>query len=438
MNPTNTFSDLALSSHLLKTLTKLSFMEPTAVQTQVIPLMLKGHDILGQSQTGTGKTGAFALPIIERINVKDKKTQCLVLAPTRELAIQVAEAFRQFGDSIKGLTVCAIFGGEGYRRQLRELPTAQIIVGTPGRVMDHLRRGTMVLDAIKYLVIDEADEMLQMGFINDVEWIMSHTPKQKQIALFSATMPKHIHRLAEKYLSDPKRVTVKKSEMTVNKIRQRYLIVKEPNKIEALNRILTTECHSGVIIFARTKVDTFDIAKALRGMKFSAEVLNGDITQNERKRTVDKLKSGKVDIVVATDVAARGIDISRISCVINFHMPYDNETYVHRIGRTGRAGREGDAILFISPRETHKLKNLESAINTRLIKMALPTHEVVAEKRFADFQKKISSITLQQELSKYKKMISHLADHSKLDLLDIAAALTYLSEESQNAQHISQ
>lgn len=428
-NQVNTFQSLNLSPALLDVLAQLDFKEPTSVQAQAIPLMQSGADVIVQSQTGTGKTAAFSLPIIETLDPKSRKTQCLVLAPTRELAIQVTEAIRAFCKHHNNLFVSAIYGGSEYRQQIKDLRKgSQIVVGTPGRVMDHIRRGTLHLDSISHLVLDEADEMLRMGFIDDVEWILSHTPEQKQMALFSATMPAPIKKIAQKYLMDAKEIHIKQKTLTVDRIKQHYAIVKDGDKFEAIQRLLEMNEYDGVIIFARTKIDTQEIAERLIKAGLKAEALNGDLAQATRKRCIDKLKSGKINIIVATDVAARGIDIERVSCVINADIPFDHETYVHRIGRTGRAGRQGEAILLVSPKQRRLLKNLERTINTSLEKLLLPSSKDLSAKRLAIFEQKIQSLSEKLDLTAYKTWLAEFVSNNDLDLLEVTATIAHLQQ----------
>ncbi|HKT56674.1 MAG TPA: DEAD/DEAH box helicase, partial [Microbacterium sp.] len=350
--PALTFSDLGLSDAVLRALRDVGYETPSAIQAATIPPLLEGRDVVGLAQTGTGKTAAFALPIIDRLDLSQKTPQALVLAPTRELALQVCEAFERYAGHLKGVHILPVYGGQGYGVQLSALRRGvHVIVGTPGRIMDHLDKRTLDLSELKYLVLDEADEMLKMGFAEDVETILADTPDTKQVALFSATMPAAIRRMSTQYLNDPQEITVKSKTTTSATIAQRYLIVAYQQKIDALTRILEVENFEGMIIFARTKSATEEVAEKLRARGYSAAAINGDIAQAQRERTVNQLKSGKLDILVATDVAARGLDVERISHVVNFDIPTDTESYVHRIGRTGRAGRTGDAISFVTPRE---------------------------------------------------------------------------------------
>lgn len=385
-----TFRDLNLPEELLQALEKVGYETPTPIQAQCIPLIIEGHDLLGTAQTGTGKTAAFALPMLANINPDDKNTQLLVLAPTRELAIQVAEAFQVYASFSKKINVLPIYGGSSYDNQIRQLKRgAQVVVGTPGRVIDHIKKNTLKLDNLKFLVLDEADEMLRMGFIDDVEWILSHAPKERQTALFSATMPDPIRKITKRYLNDPKQVKIESKVTTASTIRQRYVQVAGHHKLEALTRIMEVETFDGVIIFVRTKTATMELAEKLSARGYAVEPLNGDIPQNSRERTVDRLKKGKIDILVATDVVARGLDVERVSHVINYDVPYDTESYVHRIGRTGRAGRQGDAILFISHREKRMLFSIERATRQSIDTMTIPSISELNETRLSRFKNSV-------------------------------------------------
>jgi ATP-dependent RNA helicase DeaD len=385
-----TFRDLNLPEELLQALEKVGYEKPTPIQAECIPLIIDGHDLLGTAQTGTGKTAAFALPMLANIDPDDKNTQLLVLAPTRELAIQVAEAFQVYASFSKKINVLPIYGGSSYDNQIRQLRRGtQVVVGTPGRVIDHIKKGTLKLDKLKFLVLDEADEMLRMGFIDDVEWILGHAPKERQTALFSATMPDPIRKITKRYLKDPKSVKIESKVTTASTIRQRYVQVAGHHKLEALTRIMEVETFDGVIIFVRTKTATMELAEKLSARGYAVEPLNGDIPQNSRERTVDRLKKGKIDILVATDVVARGLDVERVSHVINFDVPYDTESYVHRIGRTGRAGREGDAILFISHREKRMLFSIERATRQTIDPMTIPSISELNETRLSRFKNSV-------------------------------------------------
>ena len=421
------FRDLALSEPLLKALDDVGYETPSPIQAQVIPFMLQGKDVLGQAQTGTGKTAAFALPILSRIDLKQKDPQVLVLAPTRELAIQVAEAFQRYAAHLKGFHVLPIYGGQDYSSQLRQLKRgAHVVVGTPGRVMDHMRKGTLNLDTLKVLVLDEADEMLRMGFIDDVEWILEQTPDDIQIALFSATMPSVIRKIAEEYLTNPEQITIKVTTASAENIRQRFWTVSGVHKLDALTRILEVETFDGMIIFVRTKTSTVELAEKLEARGFSAAAINGDMSQALRERSIANLKSGKLDILIATDVAARGLDVDRITHVVNYDIPYDTESYIHRIGRTGRAGRTGDAILFIAPRERKLLSNIERATKQKIEEMGLPSTEVINNKRIARFKQNITDTLAAEELSFFSQLVEQYQQEHNVSAAEIAAALAKL------------
>ncbi len=380
------FRTLSLSEAVVKALDEVGYETPTPIQAATIPHMLAGSDVVGQAQTGTGKTAAFALPILSRIDLKEHSPQALVLVPTRELAIQVAEAFQRYAAHLKGFHVVPIYGGQSYAPQLHSLRRGvHVVVGTPGRVMDHIKQGTLKLDTLKHIVLDEADEMLRMGFIDDVEWILEQAPKQRQIALFSATMPAEIRRIAQNHLHKPAEVTIKSKTSTASKTRQRYWIVSGMHKLDALTRILEAEPFEAMLVFTRTKIATEELAQRLEARGFAAEALNGDMVQAQRERTIARLKSGQIDILVATDVAARGLDVERVSHVVNYDVPHDTESYVHRIGRTGRAGRSGEAILFIAPRERNMLRVIERATRQAMEEMALPTIEDVNDQTRRSF-----------------------------------------------------
>ncbi len=432
MNDSVTFEQLGLNDLLLKALKDVGYESPSPIQEKSLPPLLEGRDILGQAQTGTGKTAAFALPILQQIDLKQKNPQALVLAPTRELAIQVAEAFQSYARYIKGFHILPVYGGQGYDGQIRALRRGvHVVVGTPGRVMDHMRKGTLKLDELTNLVLDEADEMLRMGFIDDVEWVMGHVPDTRQIALFSATMPREIAKVANTYLNDPVHVKIEVKTTTAETIRQRYWQVGGVNKLDALTRILELETFDGIIIFVRTKTATVELAEKLEARGFSAAALNGDISQQIRERTVDKLKKGKIDILVATDVVARGLDVERISHVINYDIPYDAEAYVHRIGRTGRAGRSGDAILFVAHREKRMLKTIERSTGKTIERMDLPSTAAINEQRVQRFKQNIQEVFANQDISYFKNLVTELEQDSELDALDIAAALAHLSNGSE-------
>ena len=423
------FEQMALSKPLLKALVDVGYETPSPIQAQTIPLLLEGRDVLGQAQTGTGKTAAFALPILSKLAIKQKDPQVMVLAPTRELAIQVAEAFQKYDSHIKDFHVLPIYGGQDYSGQIRALKRGvHVVVGTPGRVMDHMRRGTLKLNQLTTLVLDEADEMLRMGFIDDVEWILEQIPKQRQIALFSATMPPQIRRIASKYLTDPVQVTVKMKTATAESIRQRFWPVSGMHKLDALTRILEAETFDAMLIFVRTRILTVDLAEKLSARGFSATALNGDIAQKTRERTIERLKKGQLDILVATDVAARGLDVDRISHVVNYDIPHDTESYIHRIGRTGRAGREGDAILFVAPREKRMLAAIERATNKKIEMMELPSTQLINDKRVEQFKQSISETIANEDLSQYTKLLEKFEAENEFPMLGIAAALAKLAQ----------
>lgn len=421
------FRDLALTEPLLKALDDVGYETPSPIQAQVIPHMLQGKDVLGQAQTGTGKTAAFALPILSRIDLRQKDPQVLVLAPTRELAIQVAEAFQRYATHLKGFHVLPIYGGQDYSTQLRQLKRgAHVVVGTPGRVMDHMRKGTLNLDGLTTLVLDEADEMLRMGFIDDVEWVLEQTPDDIQIALFSATMPPVIRKIAQEYLTEPEQITIKVTTASAENIRQRFWMVSGVHKLDALTRILEAETFDGMIIFVRTKTATIELAEKLEARGYSAAAINGDMSQALRERTIAHLKNGKLDILIATDVAARGLDVDRITHVVNYDIPYDTESYIHRIGRTGRAGRTGDAILFIAPRERKLLGNIEKATKQKVEEMGLPSTEVINNKRISRFKQNITDTLAVEELSFFSQLIEQYQQEHNVSALEIASALAKL------------
>ncbi len=424
-----TFNDLALTGPVLKAVEAAGYETPSPIQAQIIPFMLEGRDVLGQAQTGTGKTAAFALPILSRIDLTQKDPQVLVLAPTRELAIQVAEAFQSYASKLKGFHVLPIYGGQDYSIQLRQLKRGvHVVVGTPGRVMDHMRKGTLKLANLKTLVLDEADEMLRMGFIDDVEWILEQIPTQRQIALFSATMPSIIRKIAQKYLNNPEQITIKVKTQTAENIRQRYWMVSGTHKLDALTRILEAENFDGMIIFVRTKTATIELAEKLEARGHSTAAINGDMSQQLRERSINNLKNGKLDILIATDVAARGLDVDRITHVINYDIPYDTESYIHRIGRTGRAGRSGDAILFVSPREKRLLGNIERATKRKVEEMQLPSTEYINNARISRFKQRITDTLATDELSFYTQLIEQYQSEHDIPAHDIAAALAKIAQ----------
>jgi ATP-dependent RNA helicase DeaD len=423
------FNSFGLSKALIKVLDEVGYETPSAIQEQCIPHLLNGHDIIGQAQTGTGKTAAFALPLIDRIDLDNNQVQLLVLTPTRELAIQVSEAIQTYARHLKGFHVLPIYGGQSYDIQLRPLKRGvHAVVGTPGRVMDHLKRGTLKLNSLKALVLDEADEMLRMGFIDDVKWVLEKLPKERQIALFSATMPDVIRRVAEKFLNNPKVVKIKTKTATAQTISQRYWLVSGVNKLDALTRILEVESFEALLIFVRTKTATSDLAEKLSARGFTAEAINGDIAQNQRERIIQQLKNGKIDILIATDVAARGLDVERISHVVNYDIPQDPESYVHRIGRTGRAGREGKAILFVAPRERRMLKTIERITRQPIDPMQLPSAKIINEQRVINFKHRITDTLNNQELSIFEELILNYQKEHEIDAFKIASALALMAQ----------
>jgi len=421
------FTDLGLSAAVLASVTEIGYESPSPIQAATIPTLLGGGDLLGQAQTGTGKTAAFALPILSRLKLDQKKPQALVLTPTRELAIQVAEAFQQYARKIPGFNVLPIYGGQGYAPQLSALKRGvHVVVGTPGRVIDHLERGTLDLSELTTLVLDEADEMLRMGFIDDVETVLKKTPESRQVALFSATMPAAIRRIAQTYLKQPKEVTITAKTTTATNIRQRYWFVSGMHKLDALTRILEAEPFEAMIIFARTKAATDELAGKLQARGLAAAAINGDIQQQQREKTIQQLKDGRLDVLVATDVAARGLDVERISHVLNYDIPYDTESYVHRIGRTGRAGRSGEAILFVTPREKGMLRSIERATRQPIEEMKLPTVEAVNDKRVEKFLGRISDTLASGEAGEYRSLVERYEQEHNVPLADIAAALAHM------------
>jgi ATP-dependent RNA helicase DeaD len=422
--PEISFADLGLGDAVLKALKDVGYETPSAIQAATIPPLLEGRDVVGLAQTGTGKTAAFALPILSRLDLKQKKPQALVLAPTRELALQVCEAFEKYAAHLRGVHVLPVYGGQGYGVQLSALRRGvHIVVGTPGRIMDHLEKGTLDLSELRFLVLDEADEMLNMGFADDVETILADTPEDKNVALFSATMPAQIRRISKKYLNDPTEITVKSKTTTSANTTQRYLMVSYPQKVDALTRILEVENFEGMIVFVRTKNETETLAEKLRARGFSAAAINGDVPQAVRERTVNQLKAAKLDILVATDVAARGPDVERISHVVNFDIPTDPESYVHRIGRTGRAGRSGEAISFVTPRERYLLKAIEKATRQPLTQMQLPSVEDVNVTRLARFDDAITEALTAKNVGFFRDVVEHYVKNNDVPEIDVAAAL---------------
>lgn len=421
------FSAMNLSKPVLKALNDVGYETPTSIQSLIIPYVLAGKDVVGQAQTGTGKTAAFALPLLSRIDLKKKNPQVLVITPTRELAIQVAESFKGYAARMKDFHVLPIYGGQSYEIQLRQLKRGlHVVVGTPGRLMDHMKRGTLDLSELTCLVLDEADEMLRMGFIDDVKWILEQTPAGRQMALFSATMPSAIRSIARQYLNQPEEVTIQVKTMTADTIRQRFWMVKGTDKLDALTRILEAEDFDAILIFVRTKTATVELAEKLEARGYATEALNGDIAQKSRERTIERFKSGKIDIVVATDVAARGLDVERISHVINYDIPTEAESYIHRIGRTGRAGRNGDAILFVSQREMWMLKVIEKTTRQKIEMMNLPSTRAITNKRIASFKQRITDALASEELSQFRVLMDEYRQERDIQPLEIAAALAII------------
>ncbi len=424
----SSFQELKLPAPLIGALEKLGYETPTPIQAQTIPHLLEGLDVLGRAPTGTGKTAAFALPLLSRLNLKRNEVQIMVLTPTRELAIQVAEAFQKYASQIRGFHVLPIYGGQEYSGQIRQLKRGvQAVVGTPGRIMDHMRKGTLKLGGLQALVLDEADEMLRMGFIDDVEWILEQTPKRHQMALFSATMPKEIRRIAGRYLHDPKEIAIKTRTATADTIRQRYWPVSRMHKLDALTRILEVESFDAILMFVRTKIATSELAERLEARGYAAAALNGDMVQKQREQMIERLKNGSLDILVATDVAARGLDVTRISHVINYDIPHDTESYIHRIGRTGRAGRSGEAILFVAPRERRMLSVIEKATRQKIELLELPSTEMVNNKRIANFKQSITDTLAGGELEFVQGLLEQYRLEHDIPAIEIAAALAKMS-----------
>ena len=427
-----TFRDLALSEPVQQAVSKSGYESPSPIQAAVIPFLLDGRDVIGQAQTGTGKTAAFALPALSRIDPNKSAVQVLVLAPTRELALQVSKSFSTYGSCMNGLSVLPIYGGQDYEPQLRQLRRGvQVVVGTPGRVIDHIKRGTLSVDSLDCLVLDEADEMLNMGFLEDVQFVLDQTPSETQIALFSATLPEPIRRIAKKHLKDPETIQIKQKTMTADSIRQRALYVTPRQKPELLIRLLEAEQTDGVIVFAKTKESTTNLADELTRRGYAAAALNGDMPQGLRERTVQKLKSGDLNILVATDVAARGLDVSRISHVINYDAPHDNESYVHRIGRTGRAGRSGEAILLLSKGQTGRLKAIERLTRQSIEIVHPPSTAEINQKRVDGFKERIRETIAEKDVTFFKKMIQEYAETSGHSLEMVAAALADMAQNGR-------
>lgn len=426
------FDELALDPLVRQVVTELGYETPSPIQAETIPPLLDGRDVMGLAQTGTGKTAAFALPILSRLDTAATRPQALVLAPTRELAIQVSEAFQSYAAHLDGFHVLPIYGGTGYGPQLSGLKRgAQVVVGTPGRLIDHLNKGSLDLGDLKHLVLDEADEMLRMGFIEDVERILQSVPASRQVALFSATMPKAISAISQSYLNDPVEISVKTKTSTATNIAQRYVQVRGPHKLDALTRILEVETFDAMLVFVRTKQLTEELSEKLQARGFNAAAINGDVNQAQRERTIGHLRDGRLDILVATDVAARGLDVERISHVLNYDIPHDSESYVHRIGRTGRAGRSGDAILFVSPRERNMLRSIEKATRQSISQMELPSVETVNDQRLNRFAQSITDRLARGDLELFQNLVQEYERTHDVPAAEIAAALASMAQGDQ-------
>lgn len=431
--PLVSFKDLGLADKVLQAVSDLGFESPTPIQEKAIPVMMAGRDMIGQAQTGTGKTAAFALPILSKLNPGEKAIKALVLEPTRELAIQVAEAFQSFAKHCEDFRVMPIYGGASYENQIRSLRHGvQVVVGTPGRLIDLIERGKLSLKDVSFMVIDEADEMLRMGFIDDVDWILSQLPKERQNALFSATMPDAIRRIAHNHLVDPEEVRIESRTTTATTVHQRYWVVSGVHKIDAMTRMLEVESYDAVLVFVRTKTDAEDVANKLMGRGMACAALHGDIPQRQREKIIERLKNGTLDIIIATDVAARGLDVDRITHVFNYDIPYDAETYVHRIGRTGRAGRTGEAILFVSPRERRALRQIERVTRQRIEPMRMPTVADVNKRRLENFRNQIMETIEQGGLEEYMEVISDLLSDDSIEPEILAAALAKMVQRGSN------
>jgi ATP-dependent RNA helicase DeaD len=429
---TPNFSELGLPPNLCQTLSDLGYEQPSQIQAQAIAPLLQGRDVLGLAQTGTGKTAAFALPIISKINLSNKQPQALVLTPTRELAIQVSEAFQSYAKGLKGFHVLPIYGGQDMGTQLRQLKRGvQVVVGTPGRVMDHMRRRSLDVSGIQTLVLDEADEMLRMGFIDDVEWVLQQIPGDHQLALFSATMPQAIARITGDYLKDPVEIRVESKTRTVERIDQTYTVVQNNRKLDALTRILEADGLEAAIVFVRTKNATMELAQKLEARGFASAAINGDLNQKQRETTIENLRKGRIDILVATDVAARGIDVSRVSLVVNYDIPYDVEAYVHRIGRTGRAGRDGKALLLITPREKRLLKTIERSTRQEITHRPVPTNEEIGQQRAQQFRQRLMEIIENEPMQEIRQYLGELRAETDIDTDDLMAALAFLAQENK-------
>ena len=426
------FNDLSLSIPIIKALKNVGYESPSPIQAKIIPFVMAGRDVIGQAQTGTGKTAAFALPLLSKINLRLTTPQILVLTPTRELAIQVSEAFQRYAKFLNGFHVLPIYGGQEYGVQLRQLKRGvHIVVGTPGRVMDHMRRGTLKMENLTCLVLDEADEMLRMGFIDDVKWVLEKLPKQRQIALFSATIPTPIRNISKRYLKKPEQITIEAKSITADTVRQRYVLVNGREKLDSLTTILESMTFNAIIIFVRTKIATVELSEKLAARGYACTALNGDITQKLREQTIRRLKSGKLDMLIATDVAARGLDVKRISHVINYDIPSDPEAYTHRIGRTGRMGCEGETILFVTPREKHLLRIIEKGTSKKIERMSMPTAEVINQERIQRFKQSITNALEVNENQLFRTIIEEYQNETGHSAISIATALAKLSKGSE-------
>lgn len=432
MNDSPCFAELGLSPEVLSTLDSIGYQIPSTIQQQAIPVLLAGHNLLGTAQTGTGKTAAFALPVVNNLDLECTLPQALVLTPTRELAMQVAASFETYGVHIPGFSVLALYGGADVGAQLRALRgTVHVVVGTPGRLLDHLRRETLNLGSLRTIVLDEADEMLKMGFLEDVESILSQAPANAQRVLFSATMGPSVQQIIATHLGDAKQIRIQNKTATVENIRQRYMVLRPDQKQEALHRLLEVEDYDAVMVFARTKGATVDIADALQKCGFSAEAINGDLSQALRERTIERFKDGRINILVATDVAARGLDVERVTHVVNYDIPHDPESYVHRIGRTGRAGRSGEAILFASRRDQQTLRNIERLTRHPMESMEVPTSKQIGEKRVERFRSSLLKSVQSPDLKPFRVLLENLSLEEGLDVVDVAAALVYQAQKEK-------
>jgi ATP-dependent RNA helicase DeaD len=436
---TNTisFDQFQLNPPLMQAINEIGYETPTPIQVKTIPLLLEGRDVIGQAQTGTGKTAAFALPILQNLDIGRKSVQALVMTPTRELGLQVAEAFHAYGKHLGNVRTLPVYGGQSIQTQMTRLKSGvQIVVGTPGRIMDHLRRGTLKFDALKIVILDEADEMLRMGFIDDVDWILAQAPQERQIALFSATMPAEVRRIADRYLKNPATVHIEQKTLTLPTTQQNYLVVPEGQKLDALSSVLEAEVESGeaTLIFARTKIGAAELAEKLQARGCAAEAMHGDMNQVQRENVIRRLRNGDLEIVVATDVAARGLDVERIGLVVNYDIPYDTESYVHRIGRTGRAGREGKALLFVTPRQRSMLRDIERFTGQRIEPVKMPTQGEIAARRIALFKERILETLEGEDLDMYLNLVTELSMESNRDMAEIAAAAARMARGDRPLQ----